>query len=238
MKGNMRKFVAISVVCLVTAPLLAQDRLGINDVAAILKRVPAAELPEKAASLVKSFGKLERETMATNVVKIAVRIGPAAAPLIVGAVARAVPEVAASSAQAAALEQPTQAEDVARAAAAVASARAGEIVLAVCHAAPGQYKQIAIAVACVAPTEARNILQAVCAFRPELKLYIDVEIAMRPLETPSVAWCLAQAEAAAAANRTGSAPAREYGESPDASKSKPPPHGNGNPPGGRNYARP
>jgi hypothetical protein len=234
----MKTIVTAWMACLFVVPVLAEGPFGIDEVTAHLKGVPAAELPAKAAELVQDSKPLHRSAMATNVVKAAVRINPAAAPLIIGAVARAMPETAAVAAQAAAVDQPVEIEEVTRAAVAVVPARAGQIVLAVCRASPDEYRRIAITAARVAPAAARDILNAVCVVRPELKPYIDMEMAVHR-DIPSVMWCLDQAEDARsradAANRKDSGSGTERGG--PQSKSKPP-HGNGNPPGGRNYARP
>src|SRR5439155_26162829 len=56
-----------------------------------LSRVAAAELPVKAAGLIKDAKARDREAVTAEVVKAAVALNPAAAPAIVSAIARAVP---------------------------------------------------------------------------------------------------------------------------------------------------
>src|SRR6516162_6834501 len=73
-----------------------------------LSRVSAAELPPKAAVIIKNAKSRERTTTTINVVKAAVGLNPAAAPAIVGGIARAIPEMAATAAGTAAAEQPKQ----------------------------------------------------------------------------------------------------------------------------------
>ena len=100
-----------------------------------------------------------------NVVKGAVGINPAAAPAIVGAIARAVPDMASVAAGAAAAEQPKQASAIAKAAAAAAPSKAGKIVTAVCRAVPNEYRNIAVAVSQVVPASGKEIAERRC-FRP------------------------------------------------------------------------
>jgi hypothetical protein len=142
-----------------------------------LSRVSAAELPPKAADLIKSDRSRERTTTTINVVKAAVGINPAAAPAIVGGIARAVPDMAATAAGTAAAEQPKQASVITRAAVAAAPSKAGKIVIAVCRAVPNEYVAIAVAAAQAAPDSAKEIVQAVAAAIPELKASIEKALA-------------------------------------------------------------
>src|SRR5262245_28108345 len=95
----------------------------------ILAKVPAAELPAKSAGLVREAKARDREAVTRDVVKSAVEINPAAAPLIVNAIAQSVPDMSAVAAGVAATQQPKQAAAIARAAAAVAPAKASKIVI-------------------------------------------------------------------------------------------------------------
>ena len=230
---------------LAVTPLSTAAQLTINEVEAQLRAFPAAELPAKAATMVKYSKPPERTVMATKVVRAALRINPAAAPPVIGAVVRAVPEVAPLSVQAAVLGQPAQLEDIISAAVLVVPDRAGQIILAVCRVQPGEYRLAAITAARLAPSAAREILNAVGEARPELKPHIDKEMAACTGRIPSAASCLDRAEAArsravAALNEKNEAldpRGLSSDNSPGTSKDKPP-HGNGKPPGGRNYARP
>ena len=139
----------------------------------ILAKVPAAELPAKSAGLVKDAKARDREAVTRDVVKSAVEINPAAAPLIVSAIAQAAPDMAALAASVAAAQQPKQAAAIARAAAAVAPAKAGKIVIAVCRAVPNDYRNIAAAVAEAVPGSGQEVLKAVATVRPDLQPGID-----------------------------------------------------------------
>ena len=98
---------------------------------------------------------------------------PAATPAIVGAIAKAVPEMAAIAAAITAAEQPPQAAAIAKAAAAAAQSKAGKIVAAVCRVVPNETRNIAVAVAEVVPAAAREILKAVASARPDLRPGIE-----------------------------------------------------------------
>src|SRR5262245_22879204 len=194
----------------------------------ILTSVPAAELPAKAAQLVKEAKPNAWEETTINVVKPAVDINPAAAPAIVGAIARAVVQMAPVAAGTAAGEQPKQACAIAKAAAAAAPSQAGPIVLAVCKAAPNDYRCIAIAVSQAAPGSRKDILRAVAYAQPELESEIEKALEGSGVNGPSVVTTLDQATAslskASARRPTPTAPPG-------------PPIGL-SPGGGRNYAKP
>src|SRR2546427_5050844 len=104
---------ALSVIWLGAASSFAAD----SAFKEILAHVPAAELPARAAVLIKDTKARDREAVTLDVVKTAVALNPAAAPVIVSAIARAVPDMAATAAGVAAAEQPKQAAAIARAAA-------------------------------------------------------------------------------------------------------------------------
>src|SRR5438132_14161000 len=91
-------FLALGVVCLGVFNSLANDAPKTNPFKQTLQAVPAAELPVQAAQLVKAAKAHSREATTIDVVKAALEINPAAAPLIVGAIARAVPDMAAVAA--------------------------------------------------------------------------------------------------------------------------------------------
>ena len=162
-RKNMR-FIAAMVSTLVglgTLNSFAGD--ASNPLKETLSGVPPIELPAKAAQVVK-------ET------KAAVGINPAAAPAIVGAIARTTPEMASAAAGTAAAAQPKQAGAIAKAAAAGAPTKAGKIVTAVCRAAPRDYRGIAIAVSQAVPGAAKEILEAVASALSDLKPYIEEAI--------------------------------------------------------------
>lgn len=161
--------ILVCVTVLVACNSFGKDAPKANPFSKTLTAVPAAELPVKAADLVSQAKPAERQATTINVVKAAVGINPAAAPAIVGAIARAVPEMAAVAASTAAVEQPKQAAAIAKAAAAAAPVQAGAIAQAVCRVVPKEYLSIASAVSQAAPQANKEIVNAVCFALPELK---------------------------------------------------------------------
>ena len=262
----MKLITAIAVTLIGLGPFncLAQETPGVNPFKATLSAVPSAELPAKAAELVKSAKSREREATTINVVKAAVTLNPGAAAPTVGAIARAVPEMAALAAATAAAGQPRQAGAIARAAAASAPSKVAKIVAAVCQAVPNDYRSVATSVAQVSPTSAREILKSVETAVPELKPYIDRELAGYGLTVPPVAETLDQAQTAltrvnqamaaqgspagVAAGPTaapstapvmrGASGGPPYIPPADVGSRSPPPAGGDTTSGGRNYSRP
>jgi hypothetical protein len=169
--------IALSVFCLGALESSAKDEIKSNPFTETLQHIPAAELPAKAAQLVKSTRTPQRETVTVDVVKAAVEINPAAAPAIVGAIARAVPEMASVAAATAATEQPKQASAIARAATAAAPSMAGQIVAAVCRSVPDNYRAVAIAASQAAPGSGKEILSGVAAAIPALQPFITDRLA-------------------------------------------------------------
>lgn len=108
--------------CAIGAP--AKDT-GSNPFKQVLSRVPAIELPAKAAHLVLQAKRADRVATTISVVTAAVGRSPTAAPAIVGAIAKAVPEMAKVAAATAAALQPTLAQAIAQAAAVATSVMAG-----------------------------------------------------------------------------------------------------------------
>ena len=185
--------IALSVAFLVACTSLGKAAPKVNPFTEVLAAVPAAELPAKAADLVLQAKPRHRQATTVNVVKAAVGINPAAAPAVVGAIARAVPGMASVAAGAAAAEQPKQASVIAKAAAAAAPSQAGKIVVAVCRAVPNEYRNIAIAVSQVAPGAGKEIVNAVAAALPDPKPYIEKALAGYGGNVVSVADTLDQA---------------------------------------------
>jgi len=185
--------IALSVAFLIACPSFASDASKPNPFNATLAAVPAAELPAQAADLVSQTKPRARKVVTVNVVKAAVAINPAAAPAIVGTIARAVPPMASVAAGAAAAEQPKQAAAIARAAAAAAPREAGQIVNAVCRAVPNEYQTIAVAVSQAVPGAAKEIVEAVASALPSSRSSIEKAVASYGGNVPSVADTLAQA---------------------------------------------
>src|SRR6266481_1558212 len=86
MKFNIT-MIALGAICLAAVGSFAKD--SAKPLQATLSDVPAAELPAKALELVSAAKASHRKPETVEVVKAAVAINPAAAPAIVGAIARA-----------------------------------------------------------------------------------------------------------------------------------------------------
>jgi hypothetical protein len=194
--------VVLSVGFAVACNSFGKDAPKANPFKATLAVVPAAELPAKSADLVLQAKARARQTVTVNVVKAAVGINPAAAPAIVGAIARAVPDMASVAAGTAAAEQPKQASAIAKAAAAAAPSKAGEIVMAVCRAVPSAYQEIAAAVSQALPDASNEIVSGVGSGVPHLKRPIEKAMAGYSGNVPSVADTLSQAEKISQAQRS------------------------------------
>jgi hypothetical protein len=158
-----------------------------------LAGVPAAEMPAGAADLVKQTKAREWGTRTVDVVKSALAINPAAAPAVVGAIAKAVPEMASIAAGTAATEQPKQAAAITKAAVAAAPSKAGKVVTAVCRAVPAEYRAVALAASEAAPTAAKDILNGVGVAIPSLRSGIDKIVASYQGTLPPVSASLDQA---------------------------------------------
>jgi len=186
---------ALSLACVCAFTVSAKDSTAPSRYQTALEGVPAAELPAKAADMVKQVKARDWANTTVSVTKSAVTINPAAAPSIVGAIARSVPDMAAVAAGTAAAEQPKQAAAIAKAAAAAAPAKAGKIAAAVCRAVPNDYKAIAAAVAQAVPGSSKEVVQAVASAIPELKQGLEKALASNAGGSMNVAAVLDQAGA-------------------------------------------
>jgi len=158
----------------------------------VLTTATSAELPAKAAELVKSADTKNIKQTTIDVVKAAVGLNPAAAPAIVGSIAQASPAMAATAAATAVVLVPNQVAVIARAAAAAAPAKVGAIVEAMCRAFPAAYPNVATAVAQVVPGAEKEILAGIVAAIPELKDSINQTLASYNGNIPSVSTVLTQ----------------------------------------------
>jgi len=163
--------------------------------------VPKPELPASAAEMVKSAKASERESTTIGVVKAGVGLHQAASAAIVGAIARAEPDMAATAAGSAAAEHPKLAVAIARAAAMSAPSKAGKIVVAACRAVPNEYRNIAVAVAQVVPGAGTEILDAVGTALPGFRNDIQRVLAGIGGAAPSVAAVLDRARSNSTATR-------------------------------------
>jgi hypothetical protein len=191
--------VLLSVAFLTVGISFAKDAPKDNPFTKTLSAVKAAELPAKAADLVSQAKKADRQATTINVVKAALGINPAAAPAIVGAIARAVPEMAIIAASTAAAEQPKQVVAIAKAAAAGAPSQISGIVRVACRAVPNEYRNIAVGVSQTVPGAGSEILKGVASAFPELKPAIEGALAGHGGSAASVAVTLDQAAAVKAA---------------------------------------
>ena len=211
----------------------------------ILRSVPLAELPGKAAALVAAANKDSQIQTAVDVVKSAIGLNPAAAPAVVGSIAAGTPEVAAVAAATAAGLLPKQAALLAQTAAAAAPKQAGKIVEAVCRPVPDAYKAVAEAVAAVVPGASKEILAGVAAAIPSLKDAINNALAIYKGASPSVNAVLAQVATAsspvtlaAGAPHISPTPAPPYVPPPVSTTTLQPGDSGQVPSGGRNYSSP
>ncbi len=164
---------ALSIACVSGFNSFANDSPKANPFTLILAAVPAAELPAKAAALVKHAARPIQTAAARDVVRAAVALNPAAAPAVVAAIVRAVPQTAPVTAGTAALMQPYLASAIARAAAVAAPTELSKIVLVVCKAVPNNYRSIASSVSMAMPGSSREVVKAVAKAIPALKPSID-----------------------------------------------------------------
>jgi hypothetical protein len=188
MKMNIPRVLGLALVlgCGVAA---AKDESGLITLKETFSKVPAAEVPAKAAEIVSQAGMSSRDAVAGDVVKASLKKNPAVATAVVGAICRTSPETAPTVAATAVGVQPKQAKLIAQAAAAAAPAQAGQIVKAVCKVAPSAYREVALAVAEVAPKATKEILSGLAAALPALKGPIDQAVASyngQPLAVPPV----------------------------------------------------
>ena len=158
----------------------------------ILKSVPLAELPGKAATLVSDAPGKKQAEIAVDVVRAAVGLNPAGAPAIVASISAGTPAVAPIVAATAAVLLPQQAAVLAKIAAASAPKMAGKIVEAVCKVVPDAYRAVAEAVAEAVPNASKEILAGVAAALPTLKDDINNALAVYTTVVPPVNLILAQ----------------------------------------------
>lgn len=145
--------------CCVAAATLAAPSvqaltsIHIQEIKKAVLGVPVPEMPAKAAELVASAQKKDRQAVAVTAVRAVVVKHKAAAPLVISAVSRVAPEVAPAVAVAASELVADQAPAIARAAATSAPAQAAKVSEAVAAAVPAQ---AATVIASVAPIASRG----------------------------------------------------------------------------------
>jgi hypothetical protein len=142
-----------------------------------LASVPRLELPSRVTELIRSASPVDRQSVASNLVWVAVRLNPRGAPILVGTIAGSVSEVAPVATGAAIQQQPALAAPIARAGASAAPEEVESIVLAALRAAPDHAGDIVRAVLQALPGSGRAILKAVASAFPEMKPGIDSSLA-------------------------------------------------------------
>jgi hypothetical protein len=251
---------AVAVSIWLHSGILANGAPSFETVQANLRTIAAPELPMVIVKLIQQSPAADREATTISVVRAAVDLNPASAPQLVGAVARALPELAAIAAATAAARQPAQADAITRAAVTVAPAALGRIVTSVCNAAPNEFRRIALAAEEIAPNSRQEIIGSIGSSLPELKPYLDRETRLYGHVAPPVALALDRATIARSSDMITNAPSNASPEAVVQSPSNPSPaekpdgnepkgggNGNGNGSGngngngqhgGRNYAKP
>lgn len=193
MKSANYKFIlTMAVACTMAVGAVAEDNLAANPVLGVLSTAKAIELPAKAAELVAKADAKSLKQTTIDVVKAAVGLNPAGAPIIVGTIAHASPAMAATASATAVGLVPNQVLAIARAAAAACPTKAGEIVEAICRVLPADYQAVAMAVAEVVPGAGREILAGISTAIPQLKTTIDQTLASYQGSIPSVSTVLSQ----------------------------------------------
>lgn len=235
--------IVLGLVCFGALSGAAGDAQKVNPYSAVLSEATSAELPAKAADLVKRAKARDRSVTTVNVVKAALQANPGSARAVVSVISKAVPEMAPIAAATAAELQPKEAALIAKAAASAAPSRAAKIVVAVSRAVPGSWRDVAAVVGDAVPGSSQAILTALAAAFPELSAAINEALAKYTSELPSVGLILDQVVA------VGSSSASTGVRGPTIT----PPYTSGSgapgtiiggnsstpvPPGGRNYTGP
>ena len=204
---------ALGVTCATGINASAKETTTNNQLTKTLKSVPAADMPAKAALLVKQAKSEARQSTTINVVKAAVAADPSATVEVVSAIAKAVPDMASVAAATAATLQPKQASLITKAAVAAAPSQVGEIVQAVCLVVPSDYRSVALAASDAAPSASKEIVTAVGTAIPSMKRSISQSMSIYGGSVPSVAIALDQAQQVASkpAGSPSSTPPRAFG---------------------------
>jgi hypothetical protein len=222
---------------------VAGDIQNVNPYSAVFSQVIPAEMPAKAATLVKKEKARDRSTSTVNVVKAALAANAPSACAVVSSISKAVSEMAPVAAGTAAEVQPSQVVAIAKAAANAAPSKAAKIVVAVCRAAPKSRRAVAVAVCEAVPGSNQAILTAMAAAFPELAAGISQALAKSSSEFAPVGSILDQAVTVASAP-TGvrgpsiGAPYSGGNGAPSDINGTTPGNSTPVPPGGANYASP
>jgi hypothetical protein len=137
-----------------------------------LAQVKVPELPATCANLVSAAIAEECEAVTVDVVSAGASINAAALSSVVGAIAKARPEMSALAAATAVTHEPSLTSQIVRAAVGSAPNKAGAIVYAVCTSNPGSYRTVAAIAEQLAPAQKQQILSSVSAALPEQRSFI------------------------------------------------------------------
>ncbi|MBN2506753.1 MAG: hypothetical protein JXQ71_08670 [Verrucomicrobia bacterium] len=199
----MKKFIcfAMSVLTAASISVQAKEEAQVNPYAASLSLVKPLDLPIQCARLVSQGEKSAQNTRAVQLVEAAVATHPTSTPAVVGAIARAVPELAAVAAARGCALQPKMTAAIVKAAASAAPNEAGRIVYSVCRALPYQYQTVANAASAAVPALGSEILGAITLAVPEMKPYVLEAAARARGDAATVPNVLASAATSAGTTR-------------------------------------
>jgi hypothetical protein len=184
--------IVLGFVCFGTLSGVAGDPQEVNPYSVVLRQMIPAELPAKAADLIKRAQARDWSVTTVNVVKAALQANPASACAVVNSISKAAPEMAPVAAGTGAELQPKQAVAIAIVAAKAAPSKAARIVVAVSRAVPGSCRVVAVAVCEAVPGSNKAVLTALAAAFPELSAGIEKALASCIGELPSVGLALDQ----------------------------------------------
>ena len=204
----------VAVACTLAVTAVAEDNLAANPVLGLLSTVTAVEMPAKASALVAQADAKNLKQTTIDVVKAAVGLNPAAAPVVVGTISHASPTMAATASATAVGLVPNQVLAIARAAAAACPSKAGAIVEAICRVLPADYAAVALAVAEVVPGAGREILAGISTAIPQLKGTMDQTLVSYQGSIPSVSTVLNQVAQSGTAVALAAVGAGALGASP------------------------
>jgi hypothetical protein len=145
MKRNKLMTLAALLVAMATLTVTSSNALTsiqVQEIKTAVLSVPVPEMPAKAAALVKSAQKKDRQAVAITAVRAIVTKHKAAAPLVISAIAKVAPEIAPAIAAAGAEIATEQAATIANAAALAAPTHASEVSVAVSKAVPAQSSSV------------------------------------------------------------------------------------------------
>lgn len=175
-----RKQVTLAVILAALSCLAAPSALAISeaDVLTIKKAVatvPGAEISAKAAQLVAQAADKDRKEVALITVREVASKRPGAIIPVIGAIAKAAPEVSVSVAEEAVKLVDYLAPEIAKAAAAGAPAHADKIAAATAKMAPKSATKVTLYVASVVPDQALKVVETVVAMVPAAQTEISNE---------------------------------------------------------------